>query len=364
MDNYDCVQVFFREFHVGNLYKEENCISFEYSKEWLNKGFSLSPFVLPLKKQKFIPENNFIHDVFFASNPPFWQWHIIDNLTNIPYCCNHWENWLKIFGTFNYFGLGALHYKPKTDIIKDKEFEDLSKISEIYNKIIYSDNFENLDEKFNNPIKEGYTHRPYIIVKKGGGKYFVKGYAEFDKPFRGEEEFLYFQCAKACGINTVEAQLFDSAHHSGYLGTEFFDYKNDKELYSLNLNGTNFSDFKDIINITLNLTNDTKDAEELFKRMCFYVFTENRDNNPTNFNFVYDENSKKYKLAPDYDFEYKSPEHMQHVTSINGNKDNPSLEDILAVASQTEIDLKWAKETALFIQHKSNLLLKRIKRFY
>ncbi|WYD52905.1 HipA N-terminal domain-containing protein [Fusobacterium nucleatum subsp. nucleatum ATCC 25586] len=35
---------------------KNNIVAFEYDNEWLNNGFSISPYSLPLKKQVFIPK--------------------------------------------------------------------------------------------------------------------------------------------------------------------------------------------------------------------------------------------------------------------------------------------------------------------
>ena len=43
---------------VGNLaLMAGRKIAFEYSEEWLETGFSISPFSLPLKEQVFIPKS-------------------------------------------------------------------------------------------------------------------------------------------------------------------------------------------------------------------------------------------------------------------------------------------------------------------
>ena len=45
---------------VGNLaLMAGRKIAFEYSEEWLETGFSISPFSLPLKEQVFIPTKEY-----------------------------------------------------------------------------------------------------------------------------------------------------------------------------------------------------------------------------------------------------------------------------------------------------------------
>ena len=50
---------------VGNLaLMAGRKIAFEYSEEWLETGFSISPFSLPLKEQVFIPTKEYFGGLF------------------------------------------------------------------------------------------------------------------------------------------------------------------------------------------------------------------------------------------------------------------------------------------------------------
>ena len=50
---------------VGNLaLLAGRKIAFEYSEEWLETGFSISPFSLPLKEQVFIPTKEYFGGLF------------------------------------------------------------------------------------------------------------------------------------------------------------------------------------------------------------------------------------------------------------------------------------------------------------
>ena len=50
---------------VGNLaLMAGRKIAFEYSEEWLETGFSISPFSLPLKEQVFIPTKEYFSGLF------------------------------------------------------------------------------------------------------------------------------------------------------------------------------------------------------------------------------------------------------------------------------------------------------------
>lgn len=54
MDNYKYLKVFYNDILVGTLAKTpDRVVAFEYDLDWLNNGFSISPFSLPLIKKVF-----------------------------------------------------------------------------------------------------------------------------------------------------------------------------------------------------------------------------------------------------------------------------------------------------------------------
>lgn len=64
------------------LYKERYT-AFAYTDEWLETGFSISPFSLPLKKKVFIPEwkpFGGVHGIFNDSLPDGWGRILIDRM--------------------------------------------------------------------------------------------------------------------------------------------------------------------------------------------------------------------------------------------------------------------------------------------
>ena len=58
------IEVFYSSKKVGTIAKYNNKYLFEYDDKWINEGFSISPFSLPLKKGVFTPKNM----VFNGSN--------------------------------------------------------------------------------------------------------------------------------------------------------------------------------------------------------------------------------------------------------------------------------------------------------
>ena len=57
--------------------------AFQYSEEWIENGFPISPFSLPLKKQVFVPTKDYfdgLFGVFADSLPDNWGRLLLDRL--------------------------------------------------------------------------------------------------------------------------------------------------------------------------------------------------------------------------------------------------------------------------------------------
>ena len=78
------INVLYDERLVGTIAEISNRkTAFEYSDEWLETGFSISPFSLPLKKQVFIPGKDYfdgLFGVFADSLPDAWGRLLLERL--------------------------------------------------------------------------------------------------------------------------------------------------------------------------------------------------------------------------------------------------------------------------------------------
>lgn len=70
------LQVLLGDKVVGTLGLANNYqVAFEYTDEWIETGFSISPFSLPLKKEVFLPTKEYfdgLFGVFADSLPDAW----------------------------------------------------------------------------------------------------------------------------------------------------------------------------------------------------------------------------------------------------------------------------------------------------
>ena len=347
MDNYKYLKVFYNDILVGTLAKTpERVVAFEYDLDWLNNGFSISPFSLPLIKKVFIPKYDpfgGLFGVFNDSLPDGWGRLLVDRLfLKNKINPNEIDN-LNRLAVVQESGMGALTYKPEHRFESENNISDYDILAQECSKILESQNSDNLDELFQLGGSSGGA-RPKILTSVDNEDWIIKFPSSSDPKNIGEKEYQYSLCAKDCGIYMTETRLFPSKICSGYFGIKRFDRKNAKKVHMVSVSGLLETshrlpnlDYNILMKLTLELTRNYEDIEQLFRLMCFNVFAHNRDDHSKNFSFLFDNTKKEWHLSPAYDLTY-------------------SFSFILAVAKNIGLKEKFAKDIALDIQEKCSKL--------
>ena len=366
MDNYKYLKVFYNDILVGTFAKTpDRVVAFEYDSDWLNNGFSISPFSLPLIKKVFIPKYDpfgGLFGVFNDSLPDGWGRLLVDRLfLKNKINPNEIDN-LNRLAVVQKSGMGALTYKPEHRFESENSISDYDILAQECSKILESQNSDNLDELFQLGGSSGGA-RPKILTSVDNEDWIIKFPSSSDPKNIGEKEYKYSLCAKDCGINMTETRLFPSKICSGYFGIKRFDRKNGKKVHMVSASGLLETshrlpnlDYNTLMKLTLELTRNYQDIEQLFKLMCFNVFAHNRDDHSKNFSFLYDDTKKEWHLSPAYDLTYSFSFNGEHATTINGEGKNPTLDDILAVAKNIGLKEKLAKDITSDIQDKCSKL--------
>ena len=366
MDNYKYLKVFYNDILVGTLAKTpDRVFAFEYDSDWLNNGFSISPFSLPLIKKVFIPKYEpfgGLFGVFNDSLPDGWGRLLVDRLfLKNKINPNEIDN-LNRLAVVQECGMGALTYKPEHKFESENNISDYDILAQECSKILESQNSENLDELFKLGGSSGGA-RPKILTSIDNEDWIIKFPSSSDPKNIGEKEYQYSLCAKDCEINMTETRLFPSKICSGYFGIKRFDRKNGKKVHMVSVSGLLETshrlpnlDYNILMKLTLELTRNYQDVEQMFRLMCFNVFAHNRDDHSKNFSFLFDDTKKEWHLSPAYDLTYSFSFNGEHATTINGEGKNPTLEDILAIAKNIGLKEKFAKDIASDIQEKCSKL--------
>ena len=380
MDNYKYLKVFYNDILVGTLAKTpDRVVAFEYDLDWLNNGFSISPFSLPLIKKVFIPKYDpfgGLFGVFNDSLPDGWGRLLVDRLFLKNKINPAETDNLNRLAVVQESGMGALTYKPEHRFESKNNIADYDILAQECSKILESQKSENLDELFKLGGSSGGA-RPKILTSIDNEDWIIKFPSSSDPKNIGEKEYQYSLCAKNCGINMTETRLFPSKICSGYFGIKRFDRKNTKKVHMVSASGLLETkkvhmvsasglletshrfpnlDYNTLMKLTLELTRNYQDIEQLFRLMCFNVFAHNRDDHSKNFSFLFDDTKKEWHLSPAYDLTYSFSFNGEHATTINGEGKNPTLDDILAVAKNIGIKEKFAKGIASDIKEKCSKL--------
>jgi serine/threonine-protein kinase HipA len=368
METIKKLSVFLHNELVGTMALFRNMqVAFQYDKEWLSNGFSISPYSLPLEKKVFIPKFDpfdGLFGVFADSLHDGWGRLLLDRLL-IKNKMNPFEvhniNRLAIVGSS---GMGALTYQPVTRLkCRSSVHLDFDQIAKECSNILKSDYSDNLDELYQLGGSSGGA-RPKILIPIDGEEWIIKFPSSLDQKDVGEREYHYSLCAKECGITMEKTRLFPSKICSGYFGTRRFDRKKTATGENSRIHMISVSalletshripnlDYNILMRLTLDLTKDFSEVEKLFRIMCFNVFSHNRDDHSRNFSFLYDTNNGKWILSPTYDLTYSNSIGGEHATCINGNGKNPGMKDILEVARTIGIKEGKAKTIATEIEEK------------
>ena len=342
----NALQVLYDERLVGTLaMTADHKAAFQYSEEWLEHGFPISPFSLPLKRQVFVPNKDYfdgLFGVFADSLPDNWGRLLLNRLLRA-----HGQNPDKLtvlerLAIVGKSGMGALTYYPEKEMQEKQGHSNLDELAEQCQKLLNTEYSDKLDELYRLGGTSGGA-RPKIMTTIEGEEWIIKFPAHVDGRNAGKMEYDYSCCARQCGIAMCKARLFPSDKCEGYFGTKRFDRMMDngsqKRIHMLTaaaLLELDFEqpslDYHSLMKLTKILTRDhPEDVNNMFRRMCFNVFAHNRDDHSKNFTYLYHEAEDCWRLSPAYDLTYSNTYYGEHTTTVDGNGRNPGEKEILAV---------------------------------
>lgn len=377
MENIRALEVFFNDKKVGKLaILQNNLVAFQYNDKWLINGFSISPFSLPLEKKVFIPKIDpfeGLFGVFSDSLPDGWGKLLVDRMLNRERIDLNSVSSLNRLAIVGNSGMGALSYRPEYKFFSEENTKDLDILATACKNLLNTNYSKALDNLFLLGGSSGGA-RPKILTKIDGEEWLIKFPASNDIKNIGEIEYLYSLCAKKCGITIPETRLFPSKISSGYFGVKRFDrLKDGRRVHMVSVSALLETshrlpnlDYNILMKLTLQLTNSFEEIEKMFRLMCFNIFAHNRDDHSKNFSFIYNFEKKVWELSPAYDLTYSYSINGEHATTVNGNGNNPNMEDILQVAKnigmKAEIAIKIAKNIQDIVEVDLNSLIKQIKK--
>lgn len=362
MDTNKVIIVKYHGQKVGKLALYENrYVAFEYDTDWLARGFSISPYSLPLEKKVFMPKLDpfeGVFGVFSDSLPDGWGRLLVDRLFLKKGINPNEVASLDRLAVVGFSGMGALTYEPEMDIeLHDNYDMDLDELAAECEKVMSSHEAVHLDDLFRLGGSSGGA-RPKILTKVDDEDWIIKFPSSLDGKDIGKMEYEYSLCALDCGIEMADTKLFPSKICSGYFGSKRFDRRIgedglEKRIHMLSVSGMLETshripnlDYNILMRLTLDLTNDFSEVMKMYRLMCFNVFAHNRDDHSKNFSYLYNDNKGRWTLSPAYDLTYSYSIGGEHATCINGNGKNPGMKDLIEVGVKYGIEKKKAEAIA------------------
>ncbi|WP_320890330.1 type II toxin-antitoxin system HipA family toxin [Bacteroides sp.] len=342
--------------------------AFQYDKDWLVKGFSISPLDLPLKPDLFIakPEpfwGNF--GIFEDSLPDGYGRYLLNRMLKKQGVNDSELTALQRLSIVGTSGMGALCYVPETYIGEEKALPKLDDLQQMALNVLSEKSDKDEDILYFNSGNSGGC-RPKCLLHDTEGAWLVKFRHTYDPKDMGVMEYRYNEIARKCGITVPDFKLIDEK----YFATKRFDLENGKRLHVATagalLNESIIQpklEYKTLLHLTGYLTQDPKQVDEMFRRMVFNILTDNKDDHAKNFSFICREGI--WSLAPAYDLTLCSNGYNgEHATSANNNG-KPTIEDMITVGESIRIPRKKGMDIILniaegcseILSKESNILL-------
>lgn len=335
-----------------SLTPDNKLCAFEYDKEWLVDGFSISPLELPLKPGLFIAKTQPFYGnfgIFEDSLPDGYGRYLLHKVLLKEGINDSSLSSLDRLSLVGNGGMGALTYEPETPFPQETETCDLNTLQQKAFEVLKEKNDKDAGLLLFNSKNSGGC-RPKALLTDDEGHWMVKFRHTYDPEDIGVQEYHYNEIAQRCGIDVPDFKLIEGK----YFATRRFDRSINNERYHVATAGALLCislsnpvlDYGNLLALTGYLTQERREVEEMFRRMIFNYLTDNKDDHCKNFSFLCkkDEQGKyTWHLAPAYDLTLCTDGYNgQHATSINGTG-NPTLEDILTIG----LKIKLTKQRCL-----------------
>lgn len=348
MKKTDLLYVNHHDRRVGtlSLTPDNRLCVFEYDKEWLLNGFSISPLELPLQQGVFVAKpspfaGNF--GIFEDSLPDGYGRYLLHKALLREGINDADLSALDRLSLVGKGGMGALTYAPATKMMMDEETDDFDLLQKKALAVLGERQDKDARLLLFNSSNSGGA-RPKAIFSDDEGHWLVKFRHTYDPKDIGKQEFLYNETARHCGITVPDFKLVNGK----YFASRRFDISPSGErIHAATAGGLlcvslsqPILDYDHLLGLTGYLTQNTSEVEEMFRRMVFNYLTENKDDHCKNFSFIIileADGKWRWHLAPAYDLTLCTEGYNgQHATSVNGTG-RPKTADFLAVGTKARL---------------------------
>lgn len=368
MKNIDKIIVKYHGLEVGtlSLTPDNRLCAFEYNKNWLMEGFSISPLELPLKPGLFVAKpqpfnGNF--GIFEDSLPDGYGRYLLHKTLLKEGVDDRNLSALDKLSLVGNGGMGALTYEPHTQVKMEEGRCDFDALQAKALEVLQEQQDTDAGLLLYNSGNSGGC-RPKAIFSDDEGHWLVKFRHIYDPKDMGQQEYNYNEIARKCGINVPDFKLVGGK----YFATKRFDLTSSGERLHMATAGgllcvslsNPVLDYSNLLALTGYLTQSSAEVEEMYRRMVFNYLTDNKDDHCKNFSFVVKKDGLGkwcWHLAPAYDLTLCADGYNgQHATSVNGSG-KPTIQDFIAVGTKIKIAENRCREIIGQVQENCGDLL-------
>lgn len=372
--------------YAGAVLWNENTATatFEYEPSFVNKGWDLSPLMMPINENRAHSFRELSKDTFMGL-PGLLADALPDAYGKVLL-----DRWLVSLGrTFanpverlcyqSKRSMGALEFIPAKDDYLDKSSViEISSLVQVAAEVL-SDK-SNLETNLKEDTKEALINIIKVSTSAGGQRAkaviayndttgevrsgqldAAEGFAHWllkldgvtnavlgDPQHYGKIEYAYYKMALKAGIEMTECRLLEENGRSHFMTKRFDRRGGNEKIHMQTLCGMAHYDYKMLhaysyeqaFQVMRRLRLPYGQAEQMFKRMVFNVIARNQDDHTKNISFLMDKTGT-WMLSPAYDMSWAyNPQGewtSHHQMSINNKWDNITRADLLAVAEAMHI---------------------------
>ena len=354
--------------HVGTIAETAaGEIFFEYSPEWLQLGFPISPYHLPLTpglKQEETRIFEGLFGVFDDSLPDGWGRLLTDRFFRSRGITPEQLSPLERLAYVGRHGMGALEYEPPEGVDGSSAFAvDLAAIADQSERIVNGSPEEALPAlRAAGGSSSGSRPKAFVALHPATGEmtsdilnpgpgfehWLVKFRSKEDPADAGAIEVAYAELAIRSGIDMPATRLFNTPS-GDFFGIERFDWKTGgARIHTHTFGGLIHSDFRqpvrdyqEYLRVVFDVTKDFRQVEQAYLRAAFNVFAHNRDDHVKNFAFIRQAEGE-WSLSPAYDITFSHGVRGQHNMMVMGNGD-PTSKELLGLADDAQISKPKAR---------------------
>ena len=163
------VEVYIGDRKVGTMAEtSDHRVAFAYSDEWLENGFAISPFSLPVEQKVFVPSASAfsgLWGVFADSLPDAWGRLLVDRMLQSRGFSPAHISQLERLAIVGKSGMGELTYHPAWNVSREAGLSDLDELAAQCQAVLNHQDVSNLDDLFRMGGSSGGA-RPKVMTEE------------------------------------------------------------------------------------------------------------------------------------------------------------------------------------------------------